>query len=187
MDGLDPISCGGVEGTDMRTQLPWWALAMLMPFCLIAADAPTNAQLKTVAAALQPVLEKLEPRPEFAPSSSDTLLITYKAQVYKVHGRSMTGEIFPEVHDQLGPTFKGFVLGIHLQNLGEVNQAVTPQTLQEPYWKTDLDVTPLAGTQKQIFWALSYGTRTDAALLAELRQRLKALKDAPPADRVPNR
>lgn len=141
-----------------------------------------------MASAVQPVLEKLDPKPEIAPNSGDTLLIAYKAQMFKIHFRSMTGEISPEAHDQLGPSFKGFVLHVHLQNRGEVNQAVTPQTLQEPYWRTDLDVTPLAGTPKQIFWALSYGVRTDPNMLMQLRQRLHGLKDASTSgERAPNR
>ena len=161
-------------------------LALLLPCSLLAADATTTPELKMVAAALKPVLEKLEPRPEIGPDGGDTLFVAYKAQRFKIHGRSMTGEISPEAHDQLGPSFRGFVLSIHLQNRGEVNQAVTPQTLQEPYWRTDLDVTPLAGTQKQIFWALSYGVRTEPDLLAHLRQRLQRLKDAS-VERAPSR
>jgi len=156
---------------------------MLTPCGLKGADLAKGSELKVVEAALQLILGKLDPKPEFNyPSSSPTLLVAYKSQIYKIHGRSMTGEVSPEAHDELGPNFKGFVLRIHLQEKGEVNQAVTPQTLQEPYWTTDLDVTPLARTSKQIYWALSYGARTDTDLLAQIRQSLRDFKNAEPGN-----
>jgi hypothetical protein len=155
-------------------------LAMLTTSGLIAADTTANTELKMVASALQPVLEKLDPRPEVTwPGGSATLLIGYKSQMYKIHARSMTGEVFTNTHDALGPSFKGFVLRVHLQNKGEVNQAATPQTLREPYWQTDLDVTPLYRTEKQVFWGLSYGVQTDTNLLAQVRQTMRRLKDSP--------
>lgn len=157
-----------------------YLLMMFIPCCLMAADTTTNTELRAVATALQPVLEKLDPKPEIRyPSSSATLVVAYKSQMYKIHGGSMTGEVSPNAHDELGPSFKGFVLRVHLQDKGEVNQADTPQTLREPYWRTDLDVTPLAGTQKQIYWGLSYGIRTDTNSLAQIRQKLYELRGAP--------
>ena len=159
----------------MRTiQLLPYLLVMVMPCCLLAEDATIDSELKLVASALQPVLQKLDPKPDLSyPSSSPTLLITYKSQMYKIHGRSMTGEVSPDAHDELGPSFRGFVLRVHLQEKGEANQAATPQSLREPYWRTDLDVTPLPGTQKQIYWSLSYGVRTDNDLLAQIKRTLQ--------------
>ena len=162
----------------MRTTLSLAGLlAMLTPCCLMAADTTTISELKFVASALQPILEKLDPKAEINyPSSSPTLVIAYKSQMYKIHSRSMRGEVVPDAHDELGPSFKGFVLRVHLQDKGEVNQG-PPQTLREPYWQTDLDVTPLANTQKQIYWGLAYGVRTDTNLLAEIRKTLSGLKN----------
>jgi hypothetical protein len=134
-----------------------------------------------VLSALQPVIEKLDPKPEISyPSSSPTLVVAYKSQMYKIHGRSMTGEISPNAHDEIGPSYRGFVLRVHLQDKGEVNQGITPQTLREPYWQTDLDVTPLAATQKQILWGLSCGVQTDTNLLTKIKRALHELKNAEP-------
>jgi len=147
---------------------------------LIAADSATNTGLATVVSALHPVLEKLDPKPEITYSNNRiTMLIGYKTQMYKVHGRSMTGEVSPSAYDEVGPSFKGFVLRVYLQNRGEVNQAPLPQTLSKPYWRTDLDVTPLAGTQKPVYRGLSYGVRTDTHVLAHLRQTLYGLRGTP--------
>ena len=126
------------------------------------ASADESPDLKQVAIALRPVLEKLDIKADISyPSGTTSLVVSYRSQLYKIHGRSMNGEISPDAHDETGPSFKGFVLRVHLQDKGEVNQAVTPQTLQEPYWQTYLDVTPISGTQKQVYWALSFGSRTD--------------------------
>jgi hypothetical protein len=142
--------------------------------------------LKQIANALRPVLEKLEPKADIAYlSSTASLVVGYRSQPYKIHGRSMTGEVSPDAHDEIGPSFKGFVLRVHLQGKGEINQAVTPQTIGEPYWQTYLNVTPIGGTRKQIYWALSYGSRTDATLLSQIRKALNGLerKQAQQAER----
>lgn len=156
-------------------------LVWVMPWCLLADDATTDPEFKRVVSALQPVLEKLDPKADLSYSNSGrTLQVAYKSRMYKIHGRSMTGEVSPKAHDELGPSFQGFVLRVRLQQKGEVNQAVTPQTLQKPYWRTDLDVTPLPGTQRQVFWSHSYGVRTDTDLLTQIKRSLRDLKNTEP-------
>ena len=68
------------------------------------------------------------------------------------------------------------MLRVSVQRRGEVNQAVTPQTIHEPYWSTDLDVTPIGKTDKQIYWALSYRPRTPENILHDIRAALKGLQ-----------
>jgi hypothetical protein len=60
--------------------------------------------------------------------------------------------------------------------LGEVNQLETPQTIHEPYWRTFLQVTPVARTTNQIYWALSFGDHADERLLDKLKQALGGLE-----------
>jgi len=143
----------------------------------LAAETTTNVELRMVRAAIQPAIERLEPaaRVEYA-DTGESLVVTYRAQSYKIHGRSMTGEISTNAYDEIGPSVRGFVLHASLQNAGEINQACTPQTLREPYWQTDLDVTPIRKTGKQVFWALSYGVRTDTNVLMQIRAALGSLK-----------
>lgn len=140
----------------------------LFPCRLPAQDG--NTILKRTAAALAPALSKLEPKAEVTiDDDGSTLVISYLPQSFKIHGRSMTGEISSVAHDQIGPSFKGFVLRASIQRKGEINQGVTPQTLVKPYWKTDIDVTPVDGTSSQLFWGLSYGSRTESNVLSQIR------------------
>ena len=141
-----------------------------------ASPTKPSPELKAVVQAIQPALKKLEPAAKVEYSdSSESVSITYLPQTFKVHGISMTGEISPKAHDEVGPSYKGFVLQIHVQPKGLVNQAVTPQTLHRPYWLTDLEVTPLANSTKQIYWALSYGSQTNTQVLETLRAKLKVM------------
>lgn len=150
-------------------------LMVLVPAGLV--EASEEALLKNVAVKLEPVLEKLSPKAEVTyPPGSASLVIGYRTQKFKIHGRSMTGEISKEAHDEVGPSFKGFVLKVRLQERGEINQGITPQTLKGPYWQTDIDVTPLKGSGKQAFWGLSYGSRMDPKLLDQIRKVLKGLE-----------
>ena len=141
--------------------------------------------LTTARAQLAPVLQQVEKRLQVAlvplilppiaehPDAEQTLVMRYRAQKFLVHSHSMMGEWSTNAVEQIGPNYRGFVLRVYLQRLGEVNQAITPQTLQEPYWRTYLDVTPIAGTTSQIYWALSYGSRTDETLLARIKKTLQ--------------
>jgi len=152
----------------------------IMPLTSLAGDSTTNAALASVKERLQPILAKLDPKPSVDfPEYHTSLVVTYLPQTYKIHGRSKSGQVSTNVFDEVGPSFKGFVLRVHLQPRGEVNQACTPQTIREPYWQTDLDVTPLGTTDKQVYWALSYMGRTPTNVLAEIRTAMKELEKSP--------
>ena len=141
-----------------------------------ASESP-DAALVRLAQRLAPVISVLVPAVEVKTNAPSTLAIVYRAQTYKIHGVSMTGEISKEAHDEVGPTFKGFVLSVQVQPKGEINQAATPQTLREPYWQTYLQLTPLAGSDKQLYWGLSFGSRTDTNLLARIRRKIEDLNE----------
>lgn len=149
-----------------------------LAFAVDPQEPKRSPELVGVAEGLQLTLRELDPPADLRFTNQGTTLVaTYLPQTFKIHGTTMSGAIDLEAHDEVGPSYKGFVLQVHLQKLGEINQAVTPQTIRRPYWSTDLDVTPLAGTKHQIYWALSYGSRTDKELLVRLRSKLKPLQE----------
>lgn len=151
-------------------------LISLTSFLVLADDEKPDPRLEKVLTQLKPVLKQIDSKVdvEFT-NQGHSLVIKYLPQTFKIHGVSKGGEISAQAHDEVEPSYKGFVLNIHLQEKGNINQAVTPQTLKRPYWQTDLDVTELATTDRQIYWALSYGGRTDQELLEKLRSTLKEL------------
>jgi hypothetical protein len=141
-----------------------------------ADDKPPAAELKSITDQLEPLFKNLSTKPTITfASDGKTVVMRYLPQTFQVHGRGKAGEFAAEAHTEVGPSYKGFVLWIHLQPKGEVNQPVTPQRLQEPYWTTDLDLTPLKNADKQIFWGLSQGSRTSSTLLKEIREKLQSL------------
>ena len=152
-------------------------LAMLAVGCVTLADDAPAPELGNVVAALQPLMATLSPTPEVMTNDQSFVTISYRTQTFKIHGGSMTGEFAKEAHDEVGPTFKGFILSVDLQKKGEVNQAATPQTLRRPYWETYIQLTPVAGSDRQLYWGLSYGSRTDTNLLAQIRQAVERMKE----------
>lgn len=141
-----------------------------------------KATLRRVQASVKPVLAGLLPAPAMEiPQPGQSFEVGYRTQKFLVHGRFMTGEWSTNASETVGPSPKGFLLRVDLQRSGEVNQAVTPQTLHEPYWQTFLEVTPVAGTTNQIYWALSYGDHADEKVLAALKQALGRLATNPGA------
>ena len=96
-------------------------------------------------------------------------------QKYIIHEKSKSGQVGTNSHGEVGPSQGGFILRVHVEPQGETNKAILPQTLKEPYWLTDLDVTPVAGTDKQIYWRLSYAGRPPTDILNDIRAALKQL------------
>jgi len=160
-----------------RSCLLAWGFVTLcaLPACP-ADDDKLAAQLQPVVRVLKEAIKDLDPRPDVKTvNKGQGLELAIRTQVYKIHHVAKSGQISPDTHDEVGPSHDGFVLKVHLQKRGEVNQAVTPCTIHKPYWTMDLDVTPLADSRGQLYWALSYGARTDEKLLQAMRQALRGL------------
>jgi hypothetical protein len=121
-------------------------------------------------------LADIDPEPLFEyPKHTKSLIIKYRTRKFMIHNGSMIGKYSKKAHEEEGPGYKGFMLAIHLQKAGTVNQAEVPQTIQGPYWKTDLNITVAKGTNKQLYWGLSYGNRVDSKLLKRVRSAINAL------------
>ena len=118
-------------------------------------------------------LGKLDPKPTFEIPESNlrkSLVVRYKTRQYTIHPRNMTGRISEDTVQLEGPSDDGLLLRAHVQPLGEVNQACVPQTIRETYWSIDLQVYEIEKEQKQIFFALSYNSRTDPELIKKLKE-----------------
>ena len=91
------------------TKIATSILAFIVAFGMAGVSfANENPDLNRVAAALRPVLEKFDIKADITfadPNAS--LLVSYRARSYKIHARSMTGEISPDAHDETGPVPKG--------------------------------------------------------------------------------
>ena len=152
-------------------------LAMLALNCVALAEDGPAPELSRAVAALQPIMATLSPAAEVKTNGPSSLTVSYRTQVFKIHGGSMTGEFAKEAQDEVGPTFKGILLFVEVQERGQINQADTPLTLLRPYWQTYIQVTPVAGSDRQLYWSLSYGSRTDTNLLAQVRQAIEKMTE----------
>lgn len=118
---------------------------------------------------LTAALGSLAPPATFTRDSATTLRVSHRVQTFMIHDRSMDGRIATEAREEVGPSHQGFVLFAEVQPAGTVNQANTPQLLRRPYWETWIDVSPLPGSDRQVYWGLSYGSRTDTNLLSKIK------------------
>ena len=115
------------------------------------------------------------PESEFAfpeANGGATLVMRSKTREYQVYPSDMTGRLGRELRPVEGPDDGGLMLTVRVQEAGEINQAVVPQTLQRPYWFTWLNVIPAPGGEKQFFVALSYRRTTDEELVTQIREML---------------
>ena len=152
------------------------------PEASVVAAQPVP-ELDRLTAALGSALGSLEPPATFTRESATTLRVSQRVQTFLIHDRSMDGRIAPEAREEVGPSHQGFVLFAEVQPAGTVNQADTPQLLRRPYWETWIEVSPLPGSDRQVYWGLSYGSRADTNLLA----KIKAVLGGPggPSPRAP--
>lgn len=132
--------------------------------------------LKGAAGALRSALGGLGAAVSFEyPEHLASLTVRYRTRTFMVHGGSKRGAYTKEAREQEGPRYDGFLLRVHLQEAGAVHQAMVPQTIRGPYWQTDLDVTVVPGTGKQLYWALAYGSSSDQGALQNVRAALRGL------------
>ena len=158
---------------------------LLMVYMLALVTTQANAEegkierdpvLLKVEKSLRSALAQVVPEPSFEyPAYSKSLVVKHRTRKFMVHGRTKSGKISEKAHEVEGPSYKGFMLRVHLQKAGTVNQARVPFTSREPYWRTDLNITEVAETDKQLYWALSYGTRVDKELLRKVDETVKGL------------
>ena len=109
------------------------AVGLMAAACSGAEETTPTAAQQLVMQAFQPTLKRLGTDAKLEYEGEYSVRISYLPQKFKIHGVGKSGEIATETHDEIGPSAKGFVLNIHLQPQGEVNQAVTPQTVRRPY------------------------------------------------------
>jgi len=143
------------------------------------AEVKTESVLHRAETALHLALSDLGDDVTFERAKhSPSLTVRYRSRRFMVHGGSKTGAFSKEPRPEEGPDLRGFVLHIHAQDKGTVNQAVVPQTIRRPYWRTDLNVTAVADTDWQLYWGLSYGARTDRDFLKKINEAFATLDDA---------
>ena len=127
--------------------------------------------LKMLRSEIEKEFSGLDPALAFeVPRSCDgrTLMVRYKTRDYTVHLRGKDGRISKNAARREGPSDDGILLNVHVQYLGRVNQADTPQTLRHPYWLEFLQVHEIEKEHKQIYFGLSYGSLTDPEQVAKL-------------------
>lgn len=164
----------------MRKQFLLIGIAVLLASRIFAENVERNSDpvLERVEQSLGSVLEVLDPQPSVEyKETSNSLIVGYRTRTFIVHSGSKIGRFSEQAHETIGPDYDGFVLKVHVQEVGTVNQAETPQTIRQPYWKSDLDVTPITGTSEQIYWVLSYGSKPDIRVLSRIRNALRKLED----------
>lgn len=157
-------------------------LAVMFARIASADVAAPSPEIDRVAAILEPLLSSLSPTPKQERESPSSVQFSYRTRSYRVHGASMTGEYEKEAREETGPDSDGFILQVDLQEKGRINQADTPQILRRPYWETYVQTTPVVRSDKQLYWGLSYGSRTDKKLLARIRGAIGKVAEGLPAN-----
>jgi len=150
------------------------ALALL---CTTGQGEDKKTEPDPVLVKLQSEIEQelatLDPKPTFdIPESSvgKSLTVRYKTRQYTIHPKNKAGRISEDTVQREGPSDDGFLLRVHVQRFGEVNQACVPQTIRETYWSLDLQVYEIEKEGKQIYFALAYNSRTEPDLIKKLQE-----------------
>jgi hypothetical protein len=141
---------------------------------LIESDLPPalpewkRPELRRVASRIREVLGEQYPEARLR-ATLNGLVVERHVRNFQVYGRSLTGELQPELSPTRGPEADGFFLGITFQTGPYQGMAVVPQERSEPYWTTHLNAVPLPETHDHLFVVFSYGSRTDRELVRKLK------------------
>lgn len=94
-------------------------------------------------------------------------------QVYSVF---KDGRVAEQLHVECGPKHDGFLLQVTLQPGRYQGAAVIPQDIRHPYWTTYVNAIESLDKTSHLHVRLSYGSRTDRDLLAQLKEALGITK-----------
>lgn len=136
------------------------------------------AILKRFEGQIRPILETLSPAPivEYL-GNSTSLRVAYLPQTFTVHARNnRTGEFSQATHEEVGPSFKGFVFVVRFESKEIPQQLALPFLSKEAYWSTYADLVSRARATWDIGFLMSYGTHTDMTVVGKLQTTLKELE-----------
>lgn len=147
--------------------------AVLVWLVLMATEAVGHgAPLpEALANTLKAAIQKECPDAKFE-VAGDSFIAKHKTMLFTVHDRLMTGEIRSQTRQQEGPNYKGFLLQVTLQPGRETPQALTPQTIREPYWSTYINNPPTSDGKDHYWVSFSYGGRLDQKLKAAILEAI---------------
>jgi hypothetical protein len=135
------------------------------------------AILKKLKARLDAETKELKPSPTFELTRGEfggSLAMRYKMREYLIYPSiNKTGRLGREPEKREGPDDDGVFLCINVLRKGEVLQPVTPQTIQEPYWSTRLELEPINGESLQFYTALSSRMKGNSDLVQRIQKSIK--------------
>lgn len=140
---------------------------------LIESDLPPapleweHPELRRVATRVRELLGEQYPEARLR-ATPNGLFVERHVRTFQVYGRSLTGELQPELSPTLGPEADGFLLSVTFQTGPYQGMAVVPQERSESYWTTHLSAAPLPGGN-HLWVVLSYGTRTNREVVRKLQ------------------
>lgn len=100
------------------------------------------------------------------------IVVEYWTRDFQVYSISKDGKIGEQLHVERGPTHVGFLLQVTHQAGQYRGAAVAGQDIRHPYWKTYFTVIESPDAKSHLHVRLSYGSRTDRELLAELKKAI---------------
>jgi len=141
-----------------------------------AEREPTaSGELKILETSLAPALAGLTPTPKLSFIPAERMMqADFRAKSFKASDSPRSRGRTPSRYE-FGPDEQGFVLTAQFQDAGSPNSLSALATPEGMNWKTDIGITPVTGTPKQVSWALSHGANLDPAVLEKLRQGLQDL------------
>lgn len=122
-------------------------------------------------AGIQPEIEHCE--------KTNKVTIRFETRQYIIHRNSMAGGFSREAYIKEGPSWRGVLLTAQLHEKGQSYQALMPQTLTRPYWKTYFDLTELPNHNKNLYWSLSYGSQFSQPVRMQIIDVLRGVQDIP--------
>lgn len=138
-------------------------------------EAKASGELKILETSLASAMAGLTPTPKLSFIPAERMMqADFRAKSFKVpdstHSRGRTSSRY-----EFGPDEQGFVLTAQMQDAGSPNSLSTLATPEGMNWQTEIGITPVAGSPKQVSWSLSHGANLDRAVLEKLRQGLQNL------------
>ncbi len=151
-------------------------IAMLAVASPVLAD---DTPLSQVAELLSKVAEEMKPVASVE-QNGRSVILSHRTRTYMVYSTDKLGRHSEKAHEEVGPMYDGMIVQVTVQDGRYAGAAEIPQDLQEPYWKTFVNAYPISKGKQHLHVNISYGSRTDQAMIKRIKSILESMIDDAP-------
>jgi hypothetical protein len=128
------------------------------------------------------IVKGLKPAPRVN-RNGRSVMFGYKTRSFTVHTSDKLGRRSKKALEMVGPSRDGLMVRVSLVDKRYAGAAEIPQEMRQPYWTSYVNAYPVLRGRQHLYLFMTYGRRTDRAVVNRIEALLQSLADNGPESR----